>query len=84
MAKIRSWSDEKNWVNKDFGKNMMNKKAKRSRRPVIGKRPDSKKKTNQKKDTNPEHYVSRDLSWLMFNERVLHEDIDKRTLYLKG
>tara|TARA_Y100001954_G_C15821705_1_gene610285 strand:- start:405 stop:2603 length:2199 start_codon:yes stop_codon:yes gene_type:complete len=62
---------------------MMNKKAKRSRRPSVGKRSGVKKKTNRKIDTNPDHYVSRDISWLHFNERVLHEAVDKRTPLLE-
>ena len=62
---------------------MMNKKAKRSRRPNVGKRSGVKKKTNRKIDTNPDHYVSRDISWLHFNERVLHEAVDKRTPLLE-
>ena len=58
---------------------MMNKKIKRSRRHAVGKQHEANKKTNKKKDTNPDHYVSRDISWLRFNERVLHEAVDKRT-----
>ncbi|MEO1591066.1 MAG: polyphosphate kinase 1 [Cyanobacteria bacterium J06632_22] len=32
---------------------------------------------------NPDYYISRELSWLMFNERVLHEAMDERTPLLE-
>ncbi|MDC0255768.1 polyphosphate kinase 1 [Bacteriovoracales bacterium] len=41
------------------------------------------KKDNKKKEINPEHYVSRDISWLHFNERVLSEAMDQRTPLLE-
>ena len=32
---------------------------------------------------SPEYYISRELSWLSFNERVLHEALDPRTPMLE-
>jgi polyphosphate kinase len=32
---------------------------------------------------DPEYYISRELSWLAFNERVLHEALDERTPLLE-
>ncbi|MEL6764873.1 MAG: polyphosphate kinase 1, partial [Cyanobacteria bacterium J06607_6] len=32
---------------------------------------------------DPAHYISRELSWLVFNERVLHEAMDERTPLLE-
>lgn len=33
--------------------------------------------------TNPEYYFNRELSWLAFNDRVLHQAFDPRTLLLE-
>ena len=42
--------------------------------------------TNTKKTpdlSNPKNYFNRELSWLEFNDRVLHEAIDERTPLLE-
>lgn len=36
-----------------------------------------------KDDANPDHFSNRDLSWLDFNARVMHEALDKRTPLLE-
>ncbi|MEE2744302.1 MAG: polyphosphate kinase 1 [Bdellovibrionota bacterium] len=59
---------------------MVAKKTTR-RRPNIKRA--ATKKDSKKKEINPEHYISRDISWLHFNERVLSEALDQRTPLLE-
>lgn len=43
----------------------------------------SKKNTNSLDLNDPRYYINRELSWLEFNSRVLHEACDPRTLLLE-
>ena len=43
----------------------------------------SKKTANPKKLSDPKYYLNRELSWLEFNNRVLHEAMDARTPLLE-
>ncbi|MEM9926505.1 MAG: polyphosphate kinase 1 [Cyanobacteria bacterium P01_D01_bin.50] len=43
----------------------------------------SKKNANPKKLSHPKYYLNRELSWLEFNNRVLHEAMDPRTPLLE-
>ena len=43
----------------------------------------SKKTANSKKLSDPKYYLNRELSWLEFNNRVLHEAMDNRTPLLE-
>ncbi|MEO1374397.1 MAG: polyphosphate kinase 1 [Cyanobacteria bacterium J06635_10] len=43
----------------------------------------SKKNANPKKLSHPKYYLNRELSWLEFNNRVLHEAMDARTPLLE-
>ncbi len=43
----------------------------------------SKKAANPKKLSDPKYYLNRELSWLEFNNRVLHEAMDARTPLLE-
>ena len=43
----------------------------------------SKKTANSKKLSDPKYYLNRELSWLEFNNRVLHEAMDSRTPLLE-
>ncbi|MDY6785374.1 MAG: polyphosphate kinase 1 [Cyanobacteriota bacterium] len=43
----------------------------------------AKTKTPKINLSDPQHYFNRELSWLEFNDRVLHEGLDPRTLLLE-
>lgn len=45
--------------------------------------PKSKKRANPIDLNDPQYYINRELSWLEFNSRVLHESCDPRTLLLE-
>ena len=42
------------------------------------------KKNGIKNLRNPEYLISRELSWLEFNRRVLHQALDERTPLLEA
>ncbi|MEM9980491.1 MAG: RNA degradosome polyphosphate kinase, partial [Cyanobacteria bacterium P01_D01_bin.2] len=61
---------------------MVDKRAKKASNDA--KASDSKATAISSVDlSSPEYYISRELSWLSFNERVLHEALDPRTPLLE-
>lgn len=62
----------------------MNKDSKKTANNRSSKRTSNSKTAPSKIDlAAPEYYISRELSWLSFNERVLHEALDPRTPMLE-
>ena len=62
----------------------MNKDSKKAANSRSSKRASNSKAAPSKIDlAAPEYYISRELSWLSFNERVLHEALDPRTPMLE-